>query len=155
MRWTEADFTEMSWHDNPVYGLRLVAPDPDRNDWRSEMMLDIDYIVEWICGTDGGVRFRVAPATLTFHDVTDLKLAADYGEYDHAATVNPMTIDGIMRTGIADPHSAVERPYWRWRVALNLPSDGEIALGASGFTQELRADPLETDQPWVPPERRT
>jgi len=29
------------------------------------------FIVEWIYGTAGGCQFRVAPAELVFHDVTD------------------------------------------------------------------------------------
>ena len=37
------------------------------------------YIVDWICATNGGARFRVAPATLTFHDVTDLRVSFDFG----------------------------------------------------------------------------
>ena len=70
---------EASGHDNLVYALLFNVGDVAKGDWRSELVLDIDHTVEWICGTDGGVRFRVAPATLTFHDVTDLRVSFDFG----------------------------------------------------------------------------
>ncbi len=59
---TEKDFETLSWHDNIVYGLRFDVGDIGRDDWRSELILDIDHIVEWICGTGGGgAQFHVAP----------------------------------------------------------------------------------------------
>ena len=39
-----------SFHDNLVYAFRLRGPDPDNGDWASELVLDIDHIVEWVCG---------------------------------------------------------------------------------------------------------
>ena len=39
--WTVDDFEEMSWHDNPIYGVSMRA-----EDWESDLTLDIDYIVE-------------------------------------------------------------------------------------------------------------
>jgi hypothetical protein len=68
-----------SWHDNLVHALLFHVGDASTGDWRSELVLDIDHIVEWICGTEGDARFRVAPATLTFHDVTDLRVNFDFG----------------------------------------------------------------------------
>ena len=44
---TEADFERLSWHDNHIYGLHLSLGDPARDDWRSDLVLDIDHIVEW------------------------------------------------------------------------------------------------------------
>jgi hypothetical protein len=70
---------EISWHDNLVYGLLFNVGDVAKGDWRSELVLDIDHIVEWICGTDSYAWFRVAPATLTFHDVTDLRVNFNFG----------------------------------------------------------------------------
>ena len=46
-------FDSFDWHDNAVYGMRLEVGDPDRGMWHSRLILDIDYILEWICGTDG------------------------------------------------------------------------------------------------------
>ena len=41
---TEADFDRLSWHDNPVYGLFV---DNDVSVWKSDLVFDIDFIVEW------------------------------------------------------------------------------------------------------------
>ena len=35
---TEADFERLSWHDNHIYGLHLALGDPDRDDWRSDLV---------------------------------------------------------------------------------------------------------------------
>lgn len=43
-----------------------------------------------------------------------------------------------------------ERDYYRWRIELNLPQGGEIAFGARGFTQVLRAEPVLPDEQWLP-----
>jgi hypothetical protein len=56
-----SDFERLSWHDNVVYGLRLEIGDPERNDWRSNLVLDLDHIVEWVCDSAGGCRFASRP----------------------------------------------------------------------------------------------
>jgi hypothetical protein len=67
------DLEDRSWHDDALYGMRRDIGNVARGDWRSDLVLDIDHIVEWLCGADEQCRFRVAPATLTFHHVTDLR----------------------------------------------------------------------------------
>ena len=149
------DFDQQGWHDNLVCGMRFRSPDPDRDDWRSELELDIDHIVEWIGpeGADKHFRFRVAPATLTFHDVTDLKVAINPGSNGGQWALNQPDIDFIerQRVPVADQKICLDRPYYRWRIALILPTgDGEIAFGASGYTQTLRAEPVLTDRQSLP-----
>ena len=138
----QAEFEATSWHDNTMYAIRFDVGDASQGDWRSELVLDIDHIVEWVCGVDGGAQFRVAPATLTFHDVTDLRIAVDFGDTGYQVSLNELSIDGIERALVEDQKICLDRPYYRWRIVLNLPRGGEIAFGASGFTQELRADPV-------------
>ncbi len=150
----EPDFDSWSWHDNLVYGLRIDVGDPARNDWHHDLVLDIDHIVEWVRGTDGGVRFRVAPATLAFHDVTDLRLAVDFGGSGGQVSINELSIHAITRQRVEDQKVYLDRPYYRWRIALNLPSDGEIAFCASGFTQTLRAEPVLLDEQRLPAAER-
>ncbi len=143
---SDADFDRLSWHDNALYGLCFEVGDPDRDDWRSDLVLDIDHIVEWLCGPAGRARFRVAPATLTFHDVTDLRIAVDCGDSGGRVALHEPSIDAITRAPIRDPNIRLDRPYHRWRIALNLPRGGEIGFGASGFTQVLRAEPVLLDE---------
>ena len=67
-------FDGFSWHDNQVHGLRWELGDPERGEWHHRLVLDIDHIVEWTGAGIGEGRFRVAPASLVFEDVQDLKL---------------------------------------------------------------------------------
>jgi len=79
MTHTEVDFDRLSWHDCQIWGLEFRAGEPDEGDWSSDLVLDIDFITEWLCGVTGGAQFRVAPATLAFHGVTDPRIGIDWG----------------------------------------------------------------------------
>ena len=149
------EFADLSWHDNALYGLRLDLGDPSRGDWHADLVLDIDHIVEWLCGVDRQIRFRVAPATLTFHDVTDLQIAIDCDDSGGQVALHALSIDAITRERIPDQKICFDRPYYRWRIALNAPPGGAISFGASGFTQTLRADPVLLDQQQLAPADRT
>jgi hypothetical protein len=138
---THADFERLSWHDCHIWGLTLEAGDPDAGDWTSDLVLDLDFIVEWICGVDGGVAFRVAPATLTFHGVTDLAVAVTWEASGHQAALHPLSIDRIDRARTEKQKVFLDRPYYRWGIHLNWPDGGVIEFGAYGFTQRLRAEP--------------
>ncbi|MBM3770562.1 MAG: hypothetical protein FJW27_04590 [Acidimicrobiia bacterium] len=63
--WTTVDFESLSWHDCHVYGFGLE----EREHGTADLTFDLDFIVEWLCRVDRSVEFRVAPATLTFHEV--------------------------------------------------------------------------------------
>jgi hypothetical protein len=143
-----------SWHDNLIHGLAFAVGDPEAGDWRCDLALDIDHIVEWLCDATGGARFRVAPATLVFHDVSDLAIALDFADGGPPRTLNEPSIAAMSREPLPGHPMARAGPYFRWRIALNLPPGGEIAFGASGFTQSLRAEPSLVDQPRLPRGRR-
>ena len=151
---TEADFEQLGWHDNTVYGVRIDIGDPDRGDWHADLVVDLDHIVEWVCERDGRCRFRVAPATLTFHHATDLRIAIDCGDSGSQAALHTFAIDRISRVPVADQKICLDRPYWRWRIAFCWPQGGEIAFGASGFTQRLRAAPVLLDEQQLSPADR-
>jgi hypothetical protein len=143
-----------SWHDNLIYALHLQAADPDRGIWRSDLVLDIDHIVEWICGADKSVSFLVAPATLVFHDVRDLRIDVDFGSSGYRMNLNEMSIAQIVREPAERPAGPGAPPYYAWRIELNLPQGGVIGFGASGYTQSLRAEPQNLDQPRLGPDGR-
>lgn len=145
MRHTETDFDHLSWHDCHLWGLELRAGDPDAGDWTSDLALDIDFIVEWMCAPGGGGRFRVAPASLVFHGVTDPRISIDWGAPGHQTLLHPASIDRIERQPVPDRKVFLDRDYFAWRISLNWPAGGEISFGAAGFTQTLRAAPVVTD----------
>lgn len=140
------DFEAFSWHDCHVWSIDLQAGDPDVGDWRSELALDIDYIVDWVGMADGETKFRVAPATLIFHGASDLRIAIEPQLPGGQVALHPLSIDHVERTAIAQQKIYLDRPYYSWKIVLNWPSGGEISFGAWGFGQTLRAEPILTDR---------
>lgn len=109
-------------------------------------MLDIDFIVEWLCGIEGGAQFRVAPAKLVFHGVTDLRITIDWGDTGFRVAFHGVSIHRIERERVVAQKVYLDRPYYSWRIQLNWPETGEIAFGAVGFTQTLLSVPMLTDK---------
>ncbi len=142
---TEDMFDRTSWHDDTVYGFQLRVGDPERNDWTSDLVLDIDHIVEWTGDCDD-VRFLVAPADLVFHGVTDLQVdMRPDTEGAQVAICLPM-ISGIDRERVVDQKIFLDRAYYRWTIRLSGYPSGSLTFGAVGFTQTLREGPVETRQ---------
>jgi hypothetical protein len=129
--WTEDQFEQMSWHDNHVHGLRIV----ENEDGSGELILDIDHIVEWIEGSDNAFRFRILPATLTFHRVMFLSVSLDYAT--PTAGFTPFSISGIERRLETRERYVAQL----WRIPINWP-DGELTFEAHGFTQRSRGEPV-------------
>jgi len=127
-RWTDQDFPQMSWHDNHIHGFYLAGGDRGTG----SLILDIDYILDWVKVETGKFRFNVAPAVLAFHYVANLRLGIDFAEV--TAAVGPVSIGAIERTSQADCHQL-------WRIGINWPT-GFISFQARGFVQELRGDPV-------------
>jgi hypothetical protein len=80
----------------------MRAGDPEKKDWTSDLVLDVDFIAEWLCEVGGGARFRVAPATLVFHGVTDLRIDIDWGSSGFQCALHEVSIDRIERAPIQD-----------------------------------------------------
>jgi hypothetical protein len=155
MTHTEADFDRLSWHDCHIWAIELRAGDPDKQDWTSDLALDIDFIVEWICAVDGRAQFRVAPATLVFHGVTDPRIDINWGSSGFRVALHPVSIGRVERKPVQDQKVYLDRPYYDWTIHLNWPDGGEIAFGAVGFTQTLRAEPVSTENQCLSRSERT
>ena len=146
---TEADFDRLSWHDNAIYGFSI---DNDIARWKSDLVFDIDYIVEWLCGVGRTAQFKIAAATFTFHHVTDLQVNIDWGDSGMQIAVAEMTLGHIARQRVEKQLICLDRPYYRWTLRLNSPRPGgEINFGASGFTQILRQAPILCDEQKLEP----
>jgi hypothetical protein len=146
MNYTEADFDHLSWHDCHIWAIELRAGDAGDADWTSDLALDIDFVVGWLCGISGAAQFRVAPATLVFHGVTDPKIEIDWGRSGFQVSLHPASIGHVERELVRDQKVYLDRPYYRWRIRLNWPDTSEISFGAVGFTQTLRAEPVLKEQ---------
>ncbi len=133
--WTQDDFEEMSWHDNHVHGLSLAEGEHGSG----TISFDLDYILEWIKRDSGDIVFRLAPADLTFHEVTNLVVHLDYDK--PAAALSPFSLDSIVR--IEERRASYTASVWK--LNLNWP-EGYISFEASGYVQTLRGDAVIKDQ---------
>jgi len=129
--------------------MQFRVGDPERNDWTSEFVLDIDFIVEWKC--DGPMPFRVAPATLKFLDVTDLQIEFPKVQKTGNVGISLPCIDSVERTLVDEQKVYLDRPYYDWRLTLyHVGEQGEIRFGATEFSQVLRAEPQLIDGQSLP-----
>src|SRR5919109_1727079 len=141
--WTYDQFEEMSWHDNHAHSIRIV----EGIHGSGMLVLDLDYILEWICDVDGS-RFRITPATLTFHEVTDLRISLDYAAA--TAALGPFSIHAIERRTESREHYVAQI----WKILINWPR-GEIVFEATGFEQRAIGSPVVSEnQVLRPAERR-
>lgn len=121
--WTNAQFDEMSWHDNHVHGLSIT----EGANGAGELILDLDYILEWI-KAEAGFQFRILPVTLRFREVTALRISLDYAT--PTAALGPFSIHVIeQKVERRDRYDAR-----LWKLILNWPV-GEITFESSGFEQ--------------------
>lgn len=120
--WTDADFDVMGWHDCRVHALAILGES-------YELALDLDYILTWVSPVLPAVHFQfwVAPATLVFADVTDLKI--------ELATDFELEIADLLRD--AAPDALQSRARWRFEFR-----QGLISLEAAGYAQYLRRPPI-------------
>ena len=144
MRWNTADFDALSWHDVRVHGFRIV----ENGQGTAELVLDIDFILEWLPSASGRYRFRVAQAILQFHDVFGLRFMLDYVAC--SAGMTAFSIDNIQREAIGDD---VHQQASRWRIAVNWP-EGFLEFEAPGFSQWLVGETVEQDTQALDPSQR-
>ena len=145
VRKTDAEYDEMSWHDSFIHGFSM-----DQTDLRSDLVIDIDHIVDWRCEEER-TEFLISPASLTFHDVTDLRLVIDWGESGYIKSVFGMYIIDIYRE-MVETKMRFER-YYRWIIELN-DSNSSIAMGASGYTHFQRKEPIWVDRQGLTKDQR-
>lgn len=136
--WTCGDFDRMSWHDSHVHALRVVAGEHGPG----QLVLDLDYLLEWQKCTDGSCRFLVLPALLTFIEVTQLRVSLDY--QTATAALVPFSIRQIERR----VESRGRNQPTLWNISINWPV-GEIAFAAEGFEQRGIASPVLCDQQFL------
>jgi hypothetical protein len=141
VRYTETDWPQLSWHDCHVWGMEFRVGDAVTNDWTSDLVVQLDFITEWLCGVDGGAQFRVAPAELVFHGTSDPRTDITWDGSGAQVAMHLLSIDHIDRQPIEQQRVFLDRPYYRWDIRLNWPAGGRISFGAAGFTQTLLAEP--------------
>lgn len=142
--WTQHQFDEMSWHDNHVHAIRIEEGEQGAG----KLILDLDYILEWLNDAGGNYRFSILPVTLTFREVTNLRMSVDYAT--PTAALGPFSIHAI-------EHRTEQRERYAaqlWKIVINWPS-GEISFEAQGYEQRGVGTPSLTDKQCLRPQERT
>ncbi|MEO6358496.1 MAG: hypothetical protein ABIU77_14945 [Ferruginibacter sp.] len=123
--WTEEDFENMQWHDNPIHAIT--------NSDNFEILFDIDYIFEWILKGKEYV-FWIAPCTLIFENVYDLT-------FDVGPATPGMTIDFITRENPQKPKNSAyinRDTEFDWTIEMQ---EGNISFKSVGYKQFVRQIP--------------
>jgi hypothetical protein len=126
------DFDKLKWHDCKIYGFMF-------DDINYKFYLDIDFIVEWIdpINEHEGYKFKVAPATLVFHNAWDIIFDIE--------TNLSLEIDDVV---MSNPHEAknkevvLSKPEYDWHIELQ---QGDIFFKSIGFELYLRKPSILTE----------
>ena len=140
------DFETIHWHDNAIHGIRIVEGEDDSG---GELILDIDFILEWLPAENNAFKFNLAPADLAFHDGSDLVICVDYASA--TASVQPMMIHEIHREVVRYPNGYSS---YAWKIEINWPPKGFISFRSKGFTQVLRMQPFIFGAQYLSPSQR-
>ena len=127
--WTEEDFERMGWHDAQVHAFAFVP-----ESW--ELLLDLDYILEWVGPAEGErhYSFWSAPATFFFANVSDLKIELE--------PFPGFELNNIERSDLKTPDGGESTPssvHWRWTLGF---FNGRVTFRATGFVQHFRLQPV-------------
>ncbi len=124
--WSDEDFERMSWHDVTIHAMAFVDEES-----AAELVVDLDYLVEWFEPTPPSVSygFSIAPATLVFESVSELT-----GTLEPSAATR-LEINAVERSEL--------EPDGRRRLLI-LGHTFEISFAAAGFRQHFRDRPTRT-----------
>ena len=142
-KWTEADFDQMSWHDCHIYSIAF----DEVGEWQIDLVLKMDFIVEWLCGTDKTCRFRIAPAVLRFREIDKLNI------HISLQSLVPLEIYSVERTDI----SLHGHQRFHWTIKVQCYPEQKmnyIEFDATGFTQELLGGVIESSSQHLTTEQR-
>ena len=124
-RWEDADFNNMSWHDCYIHTLGIDKAMP----FRTDLVLDLDYICRVTKTSNGTLHIYMAPAFLRFLDVCNVCIRISRED------LHIFCIDRVFNTD--------ERDHWTIRFTDSYEQDHRIEFDAAAFVQELRSSPVE------------
>ena len=137
MNWSHKDFEKMGWHDCMIHGIVFK--------WENhELVLDIDYILEWINPENDETyyKFRISPATLIFFNVWNLNLNLE-------DSLKTQIVD-LTRTAPSKPRGnatgADNTLEYNWVIET---TNGVLSFKASGYNQFTRVEPILFDKQFL------
>lgn len=105
----------MNWHDNAFHAFRILEDDDNTG---GQLILDMDFITEWLREKDDSFSFKITPSDLTFHGVSDLIISISIDYAFANAGVQPMDIDEIQREKVSFSNGYSS---FKWKVDINWP----------------------------------
>lgn len=123
--WTEADFVDMGWHDVVLYSMSFPQAD-------YAIRFDIDYIFKWHWEREALSGWDVAPCTLQFNNVSDLRVSLSW------QMQGDTSIQNITRNN-SRPSPNGKFMLWDYQIELDA---GDLRFTATGFTQATRRQPI-------------
>jgi hypothetical protein len=146
---TFAGYENISLHDCHLYGVFWSTGEPDEGDWTSEIAFDVDYITEWICGSDGRARFKIAPARVVFSGVSDIEVDIQWRPTGFQVIPVPVVISTLQRERIADQKLFLDQPYYSWSIEFQQPTGARVSFGALDVVVTLLSTPLESARQYL------
>lgn len=122
--WTDADFAEMGWHDAALYAMTFPQAD-------CAISFDIDYIFASHRANDEFQGWDIAPCTLEFENIGDLRVSIDWQRQGDT------WIQGITRRD-RRLSSNGQFELWDYEIELDI---GNFNFSATGFKQTVRRAP--------------
>ena len=123
--WTEDDFENMQWHDNPIHAITFSD--------NFEIIIDIDYIFEWIL-KGKKYFFWISPCTFIFENVYDLTF--DVGPISPGFTIDFITKENPQKPKNAEYVKRDTEYYWTIEM-----QEGTISFKSIGYKQFVRQKP--------------
>ena len=110
----------------------------------SELVFDVDYMMGAL--PDG--RYRHAPATWTFHGITDLNMTFSSSDSGFQDAPSGFLIEDFTRELVRDQKVCLDRLYYSWALDLTAPpsQSARITWGSYGFTFEVGQPILDKPQ---------
>ncbi len=130
--WTEEDFELMGWHDANIYGMII---EKEEESWQANLIFDIDYIFEWVHPSPPQEYFSfwVAPCTLVFKEVFDLKINIDC----RGSAFDLLEIADLNLISKYEQEPGVT--IYEWCLDLQ---EGDIRFKSLGFEQIVKKNPI-------------
>ena len=142
----------MGWHDAAVHGL-ATRPEDDHT---GRLLIDLDYIIEWVPPADGETYFSfwIVPATLVFEHTWDLlsrsttSTAQGSSSNSNAITRTPGQPPGSSSVWTLEGHNFTlavtsegyrqylrKAPIWSPGQRLDTSQRGGISFDENGYTE--------------------
>lgn len=129
---------EYQFHDCFVHGVYF---DINPGGIKSELHLDIDYIMQWLnCTENEDAIFVVSKAVLKFHDVTDLSINIEWGKTGYTSSVSGSCVINYIKSEKIENGLRFEN-YYKCEI-LTQSESSKILFGTSGMSLEMKGIPV-------------